>query len=156
MIQITIPGYKTLHLSHLVMDYNGTLACDGKLIDGVADLLHRLSKELSIHVLTADTFGLAKAQLEGLPLSLCILPEEKQDKGKLNHIQQLGADTVVAIGNGRNDKLMLEHAALGIALLQEEGACAETLTAAHMVCRNIIDALHLLTTPKRLIAGLRR
>ena len=36
MIEIDIPGYKTLHLEHLVLDYNGTLAVDGVLIDGVA------------------------------------------------------------------------------------------------------------------------
>jgi soluble P-type ATPase len=34
MIEIDISGYKTLQLKHLVLDYNGTLACDGQLIDG--------------------------------------------------------------------------------------------------------------------------
>ncbi len=28
MIQLTIPDFGELHLTHLVMDYNGTLACD--------------------------------------------------------------------------------------------------------------------------------
>jgi hypothetical protein len=32
MLTIDIPGYKVLHLAHLVMDYNGTLAVDGKLV----------------------------------------------------------------------------------------------------------------------------
>ena len=35
MIAIDIPGYKKIELAHLVLDYNGTLAIDGKLIDGV-------------------------------------------------------------------------------------------------------------------------
>jgi hypothetical protein len=29
MIEIDIPGYKKLQLKNLVLDYNGTLACDG-------------------------------------------------------------------------------------------------------------------------------
>ncbi|HDS06024.1 MAG TPA: ATPase P, partial [Bacteroides sp.] len=57
MIEIEIPGYKTIHAEHLVLDFNGTLAVDGHLIDGVADQLFRLSADLEVHVLTADTFG---------------------------------------------------------------------------------------------------
>ena len=28
MIEISIPGFGTLRLEHMVLDYNGTLACD--------------------------------------------------------------------------------------------------------------------------------
>jgi soluble P-type ATPase len=85
MISINIPSFKPLELSHLVSDYNGTLA----------------------------------------------------------------------LGNGRNDRLMLQAAALGIALIQREGAAAQTLTSADLVCTSVLDALALLTTPKRLTATLR-
>jgi len=61
MITIDIPGYKKLKLAHLVLDYNGTLACDGKMITGVKKCLTALAKPLKIHVITADTFGKAKA-----------------------------------------------------------------------------------------------
>ncbi|MDY6905867.1 MAG: ATPase P [Thermodesulfobacteriota bacterium] len=154
MLEIRIPGYGKLSLVHLVMDYNGTMACDGRLIDGVANQLKALS-DLNIHVLTADTFGKARAELAGTPVKLSILPEAEQDKGKLDYIEKLGADKTVAIGNGRNDRLMLAGAALGIALIQEEGACVATVTSADMVCPDILSALALLTTPKRLVAGLR-
>ncbi len=40
MLDITIPGYKQMHLHHLVLDFNGTLACDGSLLVGVKPLLH--------------------------------------------------------------------------------------------------------------------
>jgi soluble P-type ATPase len=156
MIEVTIPGYKTLRLAHLVMDYNGTLACDGHLIGGVREKLEDLRGLLDIHVITADTFGRARSELERVPAVLSILPEAAQDQGKLAYIRKLGLDSVVAVGNGRNDKLMLEAAELGIALIQEEGACVETVMAADMVCPDILSALNLLTHTGRLIAGLRR
>lgn len=156
MIQVTIPGYKTLELKHLVMDYNGTMACDGRLLDGVREKLDVLRHQLEIHVLTADTFGKAQSELAGVPVILSILPEANQDRGKLEYVRGLGQDQVAAIGNGRNDKLMLEAAQLGIALVQEEGACIATMMAADMVCPDILSALSLLTNTGRLIAGLRR
>jgi soluble P-type ATPase len=46
MIKIKIPGYKTLQLSHLVLDHNGTLAVDGILLSGVKERLKTLSADL--------------------------------------------------------------------------------------------------------------
>ena len=155
MIETTIPGYKTLTLQHLVLDYNGTLACDGDLIKGVRDRLTDLARRLRIHVITADTFGKVRASLSGIPCELTILPLENQDEGKRAYVQQLGPEATVSIGNGRNDCLMLETAALGIVVVQEEGAATRTVMAADIVCPNILSALDLLTNPKRLIATLR-
>jgi soluble P-type ATPase len=93
--------------------------------------------------------------LTGVPATLSILPEKDQDQGKLAYIKELGAHATVSIGNGRNDGLMLKHAALGIALIQEEGASAETLMAAQIVCKDILSALDLLRNPKRMVATLR-
>jgi hypothetical protein len=42
MIEISIPGFGNLTIEHLVLDYNGTIAFDGELIDGVKDLLQIL------------------------------------------------------------------------------------------------------------------
>jgi len=155
MITIDIPGYKALVLQHLVMDYNGTLACDGKLLPGVAELLIRLSQDLTLHVLTADTFGKVQKEMEGLPCKISILPLENQHEGKVNYVRKLGLDSVVAIGNGRNDRLMLKEAALGIALIQEEGAAAETIQAADVISPSILSASNLLLNPQRLTATLR-
>lgn len=155
MVEINIPDFHDLRLLHLVSDYNGTLAADGKLLPGVGDALTLLSRDINIHVITADTFGLAAGQLTGLPVKLTILPVESQADAKLAFVTQLGAESVVAIGNGRNDRKMLKAAALGIALIQEEGASAETLTSADVVSSGILEAINLLRTPKRLIATLR-
>ena len=155
MIKISIPGFSDLELVHLVLDFNGTLAIDGALLPGVGKALRVLSKDLEIHVITADTFGRAASQLAGLPVTLTIAPAESQAKAKFYFVSQLGSDRVVAIGNGRNDREMLKAAALGIALIQTEGASAETLAKADVVSAGILDALALLRNPKRLIATLR-
>ena len=89
MLEIDIPGYRALRLQHLVLDYNGTLACDGVLLDGVRDRLLILAGTLHIHILTADTFGKARAQLVGVPCELSILPGEDQAQRKLEYVQGL-------------------------------------------------------------------
>lgn len=155
MIEINIPGFRHLRLSHLVLDYNGTLAIDGYLIPQVGEKLTELSHDLYIHVLTADTFGLAKTGLTGLPLDLTIAPPEDQAETKLAFVSNLGLEQVVAIGNGRNDGPMLKAAALGIALVQLEGGAVETLISADIISTSILDALNLLSHPKRLVATLR-
>jgi len=155
MIEIAIPGHGKLKLKHLVLDYNGTLAVDGRLLAGVRDALVELANELEVHVLTADTFGIARAGLEGVPCTLTILPADGQDAGKAAYVDELGPKHTVAIGNGRNDRLMLEKAALGIAVVQAEGASTRALLAADVACAGIMDALALLSNPLRLVATLR-
>ena len=155
MLDISIPGHEDLHLEHLVLDYNGTLACAGEMMRGVRELLVTLSGDLEIHVLTADTFGKARSGLRDTPGKLVVLPVESQDEGKREYVRRLGPSGAVCIGNGRNDRLMLQEAALGIAVAQREGAAAETLMAADVVCGHVVSALELLTHPLRLVATLR-
>ena len=155
MLEIDIPGYRALRLAHLVLDNNGTLACDGELVDGVGDRLAALAGMLQIHILTADTFGKVRAQLIGVPCDLSILPAVDQDRRKLEYIQRLGPEATVCVGNGRNDRLMLQHAGLGIVVVQAEGAAVQTVLAADVLSPDILTALDLLIYPLRLVATLR-
>ncbi len=155
MISISIPGYGALQLKYLVMDYNGTLAVDGRLLEGVSARLQQLNGQLELHVVTADTFGCVQNALAHLPCTVHVLPLGDQDQAKENYIRNLGSDWTVAIGNGRNDRLMLAGAALGVGVILAEGACGATMAAADVVCRSIEDALDLLLFPQRLIATLR-
>ena len=155
MIEVNIPGFKTLQLEYLVLDHNGTLAVDGILAPGVKECLEKLSQDLQIFVVTADTFGKAGAQLKGIPCELTILDEKDQDVGKLDFIKRLGCAKTVCMGNGRNDRLMLKQAALGIAVALEEGVAVETIQAADILCNGIVPALELLLNPLRLTATLR-
>jgi len=152
---IKIPGNKALQLEHLVLDFNGTLACDGRLIQGVRARLKDLANQIKIHVLTADTFGGVASELQGIPCEVSIIARENQEKRKLAYVEELGAGVSVSIGNGRNDRLMLKASALGIAVIQEEGTAIEALHSADVVCNGILAALDLLTHPLRLAATLR-
>jgi soluble P-type ATPase len=155
MLEVTIPGFGALRLKHAVLDYNGTIAVDGRILPGVRRRLRTLSRRLDIHVVTADTFGAAGAALAGLPCRVSVLSSRGQDRAKLAYVKRLGAARTVCVGNGRNDRLMLKAAALGIAVLQKEGAAASALAAADLVLPNITDALDALEHPLRLIASLR-
>lgn len=156
MITIDIPGSQKLELEHLVLDYNGTIACDGLLIPCVKDTLINLSQSLSIYVLTADTFGCAQNEMQGIPCATVVIPKENQAKAKADYVRGLGANHCACAGNGRNDALMLKEAALGIAVIQTEGAAMEAIIAADVVTQNILDALDLMRRPLRLAATLRR
>lgn len=155
MLELPIPGREPLRLAHLVLDYNGTLAVDGRLVPGVADRLTALARRLDIHVITADTFGGAAVELSSLPVTLQIIHAGNQAAAKLALVQGLGAHQVVALGNGANDHLMLEAAALGICVLGAEGLFTRTMVAADLLVRSPLDGLDLLLHPGRLAATLR-
>ncbi len=155
MWKVDISGFKHLEIENLVLDFNGTLAVDGILIPGVKELLVELSDQFNIHVVTADTFGKAAKQLAGIPCKLKILPADHQAEAKRQLVQKLGNTSCIAVGNGQNDRFMLDEAVVGIAVLQEEGASSRTLMSSDIVCRNIFDALSLFKHPKRLVATLR-
>jgi soluble P-type ATPase len=156
MIRIDIPGSAPLELEHVVCDYNGTLASDGGLLPGVRDRLVALAGVLTIHVVTADTFGTASDALWGLDLRVTILAPTQQSVAKAEYVTACGAQRTVAIGNGCNDRDMLAAAALSIAVLGDEGTATASLTVATVVARDILVALDLLLIPNRLVATLRR
>jgi soluble P-type ATPase len=138
-----------------VLDFNGTLAVDGRLLSGVKPRLAQLARSLGIHIVTADTFGKARASLRGVDCALEILKGGGEDRAKARYVRRLGTRAVACIGNGRNDRLMLRAAALGIATVQREGAALEALQAADVVVHDVCDALDLLLAPRRLVATLR-
>lgn len=155
MIKLDIPDFGHLRLTHLVLDYNGTLAFDGKLLNGVADLLERLAERLQIHVITADTFGSVHQTFAGSAVTVHVLPPGKEEEGKAEYVRRLGSMSAVCIGNGRNDRLMLGEAGLGIAVLQREGTAMQAILAADIITPSVVDALDLLLHPKRVTATLR-
>ncbi len=156
MIEIRIPGHGSLSLQHLVCDVNGTLAVDGELPDGLAHALTALRDRLAIHLLTADTHGRQYLIDQQLGLQAVRIQGGQEAEQKAAYVHQLGAETVVAIGQGANDAAMLGEAALGICVLSTEGAAVETLLAADLVVRDIFDAFELLEKPLRIVASLRK
>ena len=156
MITIDIPGVGQKQISHVVFDYNGTIAKDGVLIPGVKEEITAFSDQLTFHVITADTFGFVKKELSGIDCSITIIPEKDQAESKFEFIRQLGPNQTLCVGNGANDRLMLKEAAIGIAVLQNEGIAVSALLAADLVVKGILDVFDFFRTPDRLKATLRK
>jgi P-type E1-E2 ATPase len=152
MMRIEIPQRGLFELQHAVFDVNGTLAVDGIPIPGVAERLKSLTTLLTVHALTAGTHGNI-AELEhalGIPLQLISTGEDKA-----RFVQQLGPANVIAFGNGTNDAPMLRLAAIGVAVLAEEGVSIAAMQAADVLALGPIDAIDFVLNPKRLVATLR-
>ncbi len=156
MIELNIPGRGLIHLQHLVCDVNGTLALDGKLLDGVKPRLSALRDRLSLHLLTADTHRKQDTIDQLLGFTAIRLQPGDESKQKEEYVKKLGAQACVAVGQGANDAGMLRAAELGICVLSPEGAAIETLTGADLVVTSIFEALDLLENPIRIVASLRR
>ncbi|HHJ10574.1 MAG TPA: ATPase P [Bacteroidetes bacterium] len=157
MIEISIPGKQEIwQLKYLVLDLNGTLALDGQLLPGVEERIRALSTLLDVYVLTADTFGTAVTQFRTLPCHLHLLTPEDQVRQKENFVNALGSQYCVAIGNGLNDKGMLQAARLGICITGPEGAATETLAVSDIVIPSVTGAFDLLFHTKRIKATLRK
>ncbi|WP_456483077.1 HAD family hydrolase [Methanopyrus kandleri] len=157
MIEVEIPGRGELRLEHLVLDYNGTIASGGKLLESVVEPLQELTEIVHVVVASADTYGTVEDELTGAGLDIEVYGvsagNEREDKAEL--IEELGPEVCAAVGNGANDELMLKRAALGICVIGPEGACSRTLLSADVVVREPREALELLLDPKALRATLR-
>jgi len=156
MIELTIPGRGSLELEHLVCDVNGTLAVDGVLEDGLVRSLAVLRDRLQLHLRTADTHGRQHLIDRQLNVTAVRISARNETQQKADYIRRLGADRVVAIGQGANDAAMLKTAALGICVFSREGSAVETLIAADLVVPDIFAAFELLERPLRIVASLRK
>lgn len=155
MIEIHVPGLKPYEITHVVVDYNGTIAVDGKIPMDLKPLLTKLKQLVPITVLTADTHGTAKVQCEPLGLTVRTFPQENAAACKKEIVEELGADNVACLGNGFNDIPMFKTARLSIGVLDVEGMCGALLPHATILCRSAEEAVQLLLNPKRVIADLR-
>jgi P-type E1-E2 ATPase len=156
MIELKISGRGELRLQHLVSDVNGTLDVDGVLIDGLSKRIALLRDRLSVHLLTADTHGRQAVIDEQLNLSAVRVKPGNEAAQKADYVRNLGAESVIAIGQGANDSEMLKAAGLGICVMSSEGVAVETLLAADLVVPDILTALDLLDNPVRILASLRK
>ena len=158
-IAVRIPGFGERHLTTLVSDYTGTLAYHGELVNGVKERLLQLSEVLDIHVITADTGATAKKHLGKLPLSLNIIKGKHEDAEKREYLEAFDIQNVVVLGNGGNDRLMLqevkEKGGLAICVDCGEGSCLDALIHSHVLIHGPANALDLLLQTDRLVATLR-
>jgi P-type E1-E2 ATPase len=155
MVENDIPGFGPVRLEHLVSDFTGTLSVDGKLLPGAKERLNKIAQFMKIHILTADTFGKARAELNDVKCEVHILAGENHDVQKEEFVKKLGPDSVAAFGNGNNDRKMLKAARIGIAVSEGEGCAVDAIMAANIHVCSAVDGLDLLLNTKRLKATLR-
>jgi soluble P-type ATPase len=154
-MRIDIPGWGNINIENIVIDLNGTVATDGKIPLEVKEKINSLSDQAKIYILTADTQGTANEEISDMNAELIKVPEEDSKQGKLDFLKTLNLEMTVAIGNGSNDQLILKEAALGIAVLGDEGVSVPAIKSGDIVVKNIQNALDLLLKPKRIIATLK-
>lgn len=148
-------GSGRIELRRLVLDLNGTIACDGILLPGIEERIDALRGRLAIQLVSGDSFGTAATVGRRLGVPVVSLDADAQGVQKRDVIKRIGRESVVVIGNGCNDALALEIAALGICVIGPEGAAAAALRAADIVVGSAASALDLLVNPIRLRATLR-
>jgi soluble P-type ATPase len=154
-MKIDIPGWGSIDVENIVIDLNGTTATDGKIPLEIKEKIESLSHLAKIYVLTADTQGTADKEVANISAEAIKIQEEESKQGKFDFLKTLDLERTVVIGNGSNDQLILKEAALGIAVLGEEGASVSAIKTADLVVKHIQNALDLFLKPKRLIATLR-
>lgn len=153
-MQFSIPGSaEPLIINSLILDLNGTLAIDGKVIEGVAERIQVLrERSLRLFLFTGDTHGNAQKIADELGLEVRVTRNADE---KAAEAMKLDPGTCATIGNGKIDAKLFRTVRLRIATLQAEGVHIDTLLAADIVVPSILDALELFINEKRLVATLR-
>lgn len=156
MLEMSLPGREIdLQLENLILDLNGTLTVDGVLITGIKTRLDALREILQIYLLSSDTLDCGNMVAEKLRIPFFKVSGEKSGEDKLDFLNTIGPDRTIVIGNGYNDRYILDKAALGIAVIGSEGGALKAMQKADLVVIDILDALDLLLNPLRIVASLR-
>ena len=155
MISVSIPGWGDLVIEYLVIDFNGTCAFDGKLKEGVKEMLEKVSRYIKVFIITADSYDNVDNETNIIGFKVLNVKKENSGNEKAKIVKELGPEKVVAIGNGANDALMLREAALGIGVIGEEGCANALIKEADLVVKSIIDAFNIILHPERIVATLR-
>jgi len=155
LIIYEIPGRGNIQIENIVFDYNGTIAVDGKLIDGVEELFLELERYANIYILTADTYGTVVEQCKSIPGKVLTFPQENAGESKKDIVKKLGGNKTMVVGNGFNDVPMFEEGVLSIAIIEGEGASGKLLGQADIVSRNIVEAINIILSKNKVKATLR-
>ena len=155
MLKQEIPGYGMLEIKNLVLDYNGTIAKDGKLLEGLRDIIVKLSSLVDVYVLTADTYGTVEKEMADLPVKVQVIKGENELVEKRDFARELGANVTMAIGNGYNDQLLFREVKISVVVMGCEACATILFNIADLVASDIYDALGLILNPTRLRSSLR-
>ncbi|MDI9475710.1 MAG: HAD family hydrolase [Natronincolaceae bacterium] len=155
MLIYDIPGTGEIKIENIVFDYNGTVAIDGKLIEGVKESLIKLKSHANIYILTADTYGTVKTQCNDLGIDVKTFPKENAGLFKKKIVEELGANSTICVGNGVNDVEMFKICRISIATVEGEGCSGKLLVNTDIAVNSIQDAVDLILSNDRMKATLR-
>ncbi len=155
MITVPVPGWGELSIEYVMVDFNGTAALDGRLKKEVKETIDKISRYVKVFLITADTYETADSELGPTNITFIKVGKSGSGEEKAKVVRELGPEKIAAIGNGANDALMLKEAALGIAVIGEEGCSAGLIKEADVVVTDVVKALGLIAHPERLVATLR-
>lgn len=149
-------------IKNVVFDFNGTIAVGGKIQKEQRNALKRLvdSKyNFKVFVLTSDTFGIAKKELEEFieekKIELTIFPKKDAGIEKMKIVQNLGTSNTIAIGNGNNDIKMCKAAKLSISVIEGEGCCSKLIMNTDITVKSTSAAVDIILSPNKIRALLR-
>jgi P-type E1-E2 ATPase len=155
MISVPVPGWGELSLEYLMVDFNGTAAVDGKLKKDVKDAIEKISRYIKVFIITADSYDSIDAEMAASNITFIKVNKNSSGEEKAKVVRELGPEKIVAIGNGSNDAAMLKEAALGIAVIGDEGCSTALIKEADLLVADIMKAFGLIMHPERILATLR-
>lgn len=159
VIRLDIPGFGLREISRVVSDYTGTHAFGGAVREAAKDRLAQLCQLVEVHILTSDTFGTVKRELQGLPVTLHLLHGDRHDEQKRDYVLGRDPQHMAAFGNGNNDRLLLktvrDAGGLAVAVDNGEGCALDAILAANLLIHGSENALDLLLDGSRCKATLR-
>ncbi|MBS3168274.1 HAD hydrolase family protein [Candidatus Woesearchaeota archaeon] len=144
---------EVLNIDTLVLDLNGTLTTNGKLLKGTKEKINKLKKlDYNIILFTGNQRknGNEICSLLGIK---CIIAETSKDKEK--EMKKLNIKTCASIGNARIDIPTFKYSRLAIATLQSEGIHKDIIKYVDIIVPSINDALDLFINKDSLIATLK-
>ena len=156
MISIQRPGMEDLDIHFVLIDFEGTLAMDGRVHPKAKDKVNLLSKRATIYILTKSNREKVEETLRKMKAEILYVAEGDSSQQKLNVLQRLGPHQTAVIGNGLDDGQIMEQAGLGMCVIGKEGSSTEAMAKADLVVTHVLDALDFLLKPLRQRATLGR
>jgi soluble P-type ATPase len=156
MISIQRPGMESLDIHFVLIDFEGTLAMDGRVHPKAKDKVNLLSKRATIYILTKSNREKVEETLRKMKAEILYVAEGDSSRQKLNVLQRLGPHQTAVIGNGFDDVQIMEQAGLGMCVIGKEGSSTEAMAKADLVVTHVLDALDFLLKPLRQNATLGR
>ena len=157
MIAFQILGIGKIEIRNVIFDLNGTLSMNGNIALEVQEKIRQLSQKVNVFIMSSDTRGNLQELAEMLGVSWRRVEKSSSPESvaKERFVEELGSENTIAVGNGKNDELMLKKAKLGIAVIGEEGAYSSAISNTDIVVVNPLHALELILDPQKIIATLR-